>query len=57
MRGKPVYKRCPSTTRALSVSQSRASDPRRGKREKFSLDMLITLAIRADRHVDLHLAA
>lgn len=42
---------------ALSVSQSRASDPRRGKCEKLSLDMLITLDIRAGRHVDLHLAA
>lgn len=45
------------TTEVLSVSQSRVSDLMRGKWEKFSLDMLITLAIRAGRHVELYLAA
>jgi len=41
----------------LDVSQSRVSDLMRGKWEKFSLDILITLAIRAGRHVELHLVA
>lgn len=45
------------TAEVLGVSQSRVSDLIRGKWEKFSLDMLITLAIRAGRHVELHLAA
>lgn len=33
--------------KALGVSQSRISDLNRGKWEKFSLDMLLTLAARA----------
>ena len=41
----------------LGVSQSRVSDLVRGKWEKFSLEMLITLAIRADLHVTLKTAA
>ncbi len=41
----------------LSISQSRVSDLMRGKWEKFSLDMLITLATRAGRRVELKLAA
>jgi predicted XRE-type DNA-binding protein len=42
---------------ALSISQSRVSDLIRGKFEKFSLDMLITLATRAGKKVELKLAA
>lgn len=41
----------------LSISQSRVSDLIRGKFEKFSLDMLITLATRAGKKVELNLAA
>lgn len=41
----------------LGVSQSRVSDLIRGKFEKFSLDMLITLATRAGKRVELKLAA
>ena len=41
----------------LSISQSRVSDLIRGKFEKFSLDMLITLATRAGKKVELKLAA
>ncbi|MBS4097272.1 MAG: XRE family transcriptional regulator [Sulfuricella sp.] len=41
----------------LGVSQSRVSDLIRGKFEKFSLDMLITLATRAGKKVELKLAA
>ena len=41
----------------LGVSQSRVSDLVRGKYEKFSLDMLVTLATRAGRTVRLQLAA
>ena len=41
----------------LGVSQSRVSDLIRGKFEKFSLDMLITLATRAVKKVELKLAA
>ena len=39
----------------LGIGQSRVSDLVRGKREKFSLDMLVTLATRAGRHVELAL--
>jgi len=42
---------------ALGISQSRVSDLIRGKFEKFSLDMLITLATRAGKKVELKLAA
>jgi len=41
----------------LCVSQSRISDLMRGKWEKFSLEMLITLATRAGMHVTLERAA
>ncbi len=41
----------------LGVSQSRVSDLARGKWEKFSLEMLITLATRAGMHVTLKTAA
>ena len=37
----------------LGVGQSRISDLVRGKWEKFSIDMLITLAARAGRKVEL----
>jgi len=41
----------------LGVSQSRVSDLVRGKWEKFSLEMLITLATRAGLHVTLRTTA
>ncbi len=41
----------------LGVSQSRVSDLTRGKWERFSLEMLITLATRAGMHVTLKKAA
>ncbi len=41
----------------LGVSQSRVSDLVRGKWEKFSLEMLITLATRAGLHVTVKTAA
>ena len=37
----------------LGIGQSRVSDLMRGKYDKFSLDMLITLATRAGRRVEL----
>ena len=40
----------------LGVGQSRVSDLVRGKWDKFSLDMLITLAARAGKRVELALA-
>jgi len=40
----------------LGVGQSRVSDLVRGKYDKFSLDMLVTLATRAGRHVELAVA-
>jgi predicted XRE-type DNA-binding protein len=40
----------------LGIGQSRVSDLVRGKWEKFSLDMLITLAARAGKRVKLALA-
>jgi predicted XRE-type DNA-binding protein len=40
----------------LGVSQSRVSDLIRGKWERFSLEMLITLATRAGMHVRLRKA-
>lgn len=40
----------------LGIGQSRVSDLVRGKYEKFSLDMLVTLATRAGRHVELALS-
>jgi predicted XRE-type DNA-binding protein len=41
----------------LGVGQSRVSDLIRGKWERFSLEMLITLATRAGMHVTLKKAA
>lgn len=41
----------------LGTSQSRVSDLVRGKWQLFSLDMLVTLAGRAGRRVELKLAA
>ncbi len=41
----------------LGVTQSRVSDLVRGKHDKFSLDMLVTLAARAGHTVKLRLAA
>ncbi|MDO8813548.1 MAG: XRE family transcriptional regulator [Gallionella sp.] len=41
----------------LGISQSRVSDLICSKLEKFSLDMLITLATRAGKEVELKLAA
>ena len=43
--------------RILKVSQSRVFDLMTGKWEKFSLEMLITLATRAGIHVSLKTAA
>ena len=40
----------------LHIGQSRVSDLVRGKWQKFSLDMLVTLATRAGRRVDLTMA-
>jgi predicted XRE-type DNA-binding protein len=40
----------------LGIAQSRVSDLIRGKWEKFSLEMLITLEARAGRRVTLELA-
>lgn len=42
--------------RQLGIGQSRVSDLVRGKWDKFSLDMLVTLAERAGRHVTLAVA-
>ena len=41
---------------ALGIAQSRVSDLVRGKWDKFSLDMLVTLATRAGRQVSLAVA-
>ena len=41
----------------FGVSQSRVSDLVRGKWQKFSLEMLITLATRAGMHISLKRAA
>lgn len=43
--------------KVLGISQARVSDLIRGKWDKFSLDMLITLAMRAGKKVELKLAA
>jgi len=40
----------------FGIAQSRVSDLLRGKWDKFSLDMLITLATRAGRKVELAIA-
>jgi predicted XRE-type DNA-binding protein len=46
-----------NASKILSVSQSRVSDLIRGKWERFSLEMLVTLATRAGMHVRLKTAA
>ena len=46
-----------SAAKILCISQSRVSDLIRGKWERFSLEMLITLATRAGMHVSLKTAA
>ena len=43
--------------KVLGISQSRVSDLMRGKWDKFSLDMLVTLATRAGLHCELKLSA
>ena len=43
--------------KVLGISQSRVSDLMRGKWDKFSPDMLVTLSIRAGLHCELRLAA
>lgn len=43
--------------KVLGISQARVSDLVRGKWEKFSIDMLITLAARAGLHPKIKLAA
>jgi predicted XRE-type DNA-binding protein len=40
----------------LGIGQSRVSDLIRGKRDKFSLDMLVTLATRAGHKIALEIA-
>ena len=40
-------------TEKLGIGQSRVSDLMRGKWDKFSLDMLITLTTRTGQHVEL----
>ena len=46
-----------NAAKILCVSQSRISDLIRGKWERFSLEMLVTLATRAGMHVRLKTAA
>jgi len=46
-----------NAAKILGVSQSRVSDLIRGKWERFSLEMLVTLATRAGMHVSLKTAA
>lgn len=41
-----------AAARELGISQSRVSDLVRGKWQQFSLDMLVTLAVRAGRQVN-----
>lgn len=42
-----------NAAKVLGIGQSRVSDLINGKRDKFSLDMLVTLATRAGRKVEL----
>lgn len=46
-----------AAARELGVSQSRVSDLVRGKWQQFSLDMLVTLAVRAGLRVNVELVA
>ena len=45
------------TAKILGLSQSRLSDLKQGKWDKFSLEMLITLATKAGMRVSLKIAA
>lgn len=42
-------------SKILGIGQSRVSDLVRGKWDKFSLDMLVTLVTRAGKHVELEI--
>ncbi|MGH8116749.1 MAG: helix-turn-helix domain-containing protein [Rhodanobacteraceae bacterium] len=46
-----------AAARVLGVTQARVSDIKRGKIDKFSLDLLVRLAARAGLHPQLKLAA
>jgi len=46
-----------NAAKILCISQSRVSDLVRGKWERFSLEMLVTLATRAGMHITLKTAA
>lgn len=46
-----------AAARVLGVTQARVSDIKRGKIDKFSLDLLVRLAARAGLHPQLRLAA
>ncbi len=46
-----------AAAKILCISQSRVSDLVRGKWERFSLEMLVTLATRAGMHISLKTAA
>lgn len=55
-----IHEKCWTQVEAAKVfgiGQSRVSDLVRGKWEKFSLDMLVTLAARAGLHLRLELVA
>lgn len=43
-------------SKILGIGQSRVSDLVRGKWDKFSLDMLVTLVTRTGKHVELAIA-
>jgi len=46
-----------NAAKILCISQSRVSDLMRGTWERFSLEMLVTLATRAGMHIRLKTAA
>lgn len=46
-----------AAAKVLGVTQARVSDIKRGKIDKFSLDLLVRLAARAGLHPQLRLAA
>ncbi len=50
-----LYRR-DTASKQLGIAQSRVSDLMRGKWEKFSLDMLVTIAARAGRRPKITLA-
>ena len=45
------------TARRLLISEARVSDLLQGKHETFSLELLVTLAVRLGKRCELHLAA